>query len=70
LKIKKGESVLNIVDCKMKSNNVEVLFETNMISEIEEIEKKLKEEVEKKVEDLKQIVGYVLFNEGALIMTF
>lgn len=54
----------------MKSNNVEVLFETNMISEIEEIEKKLKEEVEKKVEDLKQIVGYVLFNEGALIMTF
>uniref|UniRef100_T1JVL1 Conserved oligomeric Golgi complex subunit 1 n=1 Tax=Tetranychus urticae TaxID=32264 RepID=T1JVL1_TETUR len=41
----------------MESDNVELLFETNSIAQIEEIEAKLKKEIEKRKDDLKQIIG-------------
>lgn len=37
--------------------NVEYLFENYSINEIEEIQKKLQIDVERKKEDLKQLVG-------------
>ena len=41
----------------MESDNVEILFEKNSISQIEEIESNLMKEIEKKKDDLKQIIG-------------
>ncbi len=41
----------------MQSTNVEYLFENYSIAEIEEIQRKLKMDIERKKEDLKQLVG-------------